>query len=51
MALVRIHLLRLDQIRSMGKSLNYTLPKTAFVNKKEQKMKPKLNQNKLKLAI
>mgnify|MGYP006145165105 CR=1 FL=1 len=35
----------------MGKSLNITLPKTAFVNRKEQKMKTKLNQSKLKLAI
>jgi spore coat protein U-like protein len=35
----------------MGKSLKIILPKTAFVNRKEQKMKTKLNQNKLKLAI
>jgi spore coat protein U-like protein len=35
----------------MGKSLNYTLPKTAFVNRKEKSMKTKLNQSKLKLAI
>ena len=35
----------------MGKSLNIILPKTAFVNRKEQKMKTKLNQSKLKLAI
>ena len=35
----------------MGKSLNITLPKTAFVNRKEQEMKTKLNQSKLKLAI
>ena len=49
--LVRIHLLRSDQISSMGKSLKIILPKTAFVNRKEQKMKTKLNQSKLKLAI
>jgi spore coat protein U-like protein len=35
----------------MGKSLNIILPKKVFVNKKEQNMKTKLNQNKLKLAI
>jgi spore coat protein U-like protein len=35
----------------MGNSLKITLPKTAFVNRKEQKMKTKLNQSKLKLAI
>ena len=35
----------------MGKLLKIILPKTAFVNRKEQKMKTKLNQSKLKLAI
>ena len=35
----------------MGKSLKIILPKTAFVNRKEQEMKTKLNQSKLKLAI
>ena len=35
----------------MGKSLKIIMPNTAFVNRKENNMKTKLNQSKLKLAI